>query len=39
MCRNGLSLTTAAEVLGISRRTVTYYRTARKAIPRTVWLK
>lgn len=38
MFRNALSLTKAAEALGISRRMVSYYRTAHKAIPRTVWL-
>lgn len=38
MHRNGLSLTTAAEALGISRRMVSYYRTAHKAIPRAIWL-
>lgn len=38
MHRNNLSLTTAAEALGISRRMVSYYRTAHKAIPRTIWL-
>ena len=38
MCRNNLSLTTAAEALGISRRMVSYYRTAHKAIPRSIWL-
>lgn len=38
MHRNGLSLISAAEALGISRRTVSYYRTANKAIPRTIWL-
>ena len=38
MHRNGLSLTTAAEALGISRRMVSDYRTAHKAIPRTIWL-
>ncbi|MBK7423595.1 MAG: DUF2442 domain-containing protein [Propionivibrio sp.] len=38
MRRNGLSLTTAAEALGISRRMVSYYRTAHKAIPRAIWL-
>ena len=36
--RNGLSLTTAAEALGMSRRMISYYRTAQKAIPRHVWL-
>lgn len=38
MHRNGLSLTTAAEALGISRRMISYYRTAHKAIPRAIWL-
>ncbi|VFM99836.1 MAG: Protein of unknown function (DUF2442) [Candidatus Kentron sp. G] len=38
MHRNGLSLSTAAEALGISRRMVSYYRTAHKAIPRQTWL-
>ena len=38
MYRNDLSLSTAAEALGISRRMVSYYRTAHKAIPRTIWL-
>lgn len=38
MRRNDLSLTTAAEALGISRRMVSYYRTAHKAIPRLTWL-
>ena len=38
MHRNDLSLTTAAEALGISRRMVSYYRTAHKAIPCSIWL-
>lgn len=38
MHRNGLSLTTAAQALGISRRMVSYYRTAQKQIPRQTWL-
>lgn len=38
MLRNQLSLSTAAEALGISRRMVSYYRTAAKAIPRAIWL-
>ena len=38
MHRNDLSLTTAAEALGISRRMVSYYRTAQKSIPRAIWL-
>jgi hypothetical protein len=33
-----LSLNTAAEALGISRRMVSYYRTAQKSIPRSIWL-
>ena len=38
MHRNTLSLTSAAEALGISRRMVSYYRTAHKNIPRQTWL-
>jgi hypothetical protein len=38
MRRNGLSLDTAAEALGISRRSVGDYRTARRPIPRAIWL-
>ncbi len=38
MIRNGLSLTGVADALGISRRMVSYYRTAHKAIPRSIWL-
>lgn len=38
MRRNQLSLTTAAEALGLSRRMVSYYRTAQRPIPKTVWL-
>ena len=38
MRRNHLSLTTAAEALGLSRRMVSYYRTAQRPIPKTVWL-
>ena len=38
MHRNGLSLNTAAEALGVSRRMVSYYRTAQKPIPRSIWL-
>jgi hypothetical protein len=38
MRRNQLSLTTAAEALGLSRRMVSYYRTAQRSIPKTVWL-
>ncbi len=38
MYRNNLSLSSAAEALGISRRMVSYYRTAHKAIPRAIWL-
>ena len=36
--RNGLSLSGVAQALGISRRMVSYYRTAAKAIPRSIWL-
>src|SRR5450830_473540 len=38
MYRNQLSLSGTAEALGISRRMVSYYRTAHKAIPRSIWL-
>lgn len=38
MRHNGLSLNTAAESLGLSRRMVSYYRTAQKSIPRAIWL-
>jgi hypothetical protein len=38
MHRNKLSLAGAADALGISRRMVSYYRTAHKAIPRAIWL-
>ncbi|RFO96791.1 hypothetical protein DIC66_11510 [Rhodoferax lacus] len=38
MLRNQLSLSSAAEALGISRRMVSYYRTAAKSIPRAIWL-
>ena len=38
MHRNGLSLALAAQALGISRRMVSYYRTAHKPIPRSIWL-
>ncbi len=38
MRRNNLSLQTAAQALGISRRMVSYYRTAQKPVPRAIWL-
>lgn len=38
MLRNGLSLPTAAAALGLSRRMIAYYKTAKKPIPRHVWL-
>ena len=38
MHRNRLSLSSAAEALGISRRMVSYYRTGTKPIPRSIWL-
>jgi len=36
--RNNLSLTTAGEALGVSRRMISYYKTATKPIPRAIWL-
>lgn len=38
MHRNKLTLDTAAEALGISRRMVAYYRNAEKPIPKHIWL-
>lgn len=38
MHRNNLSLSGAATALGISRRMVSYYRTAHKPIPKSIWL-
>ncbi len=38
MLRNKLSLSGVADALGISRRMVSYYRTAHKTIPRSIWL-
>lgn len=38
MHRNGLTLDTAAEALGISRRMLAYYRSGQKPIPRHIWL-
>lgn len=38
MHRSDLSLSSAAEALGISRRMVSYYRAAQKPIPRAIWL-
>jgi hypothetical protein len=38
MRRNDLSLTTAAEALGLSRRMVSDYRTAQRPIPKPLWL-
>lgn len=38
MRRNQLSLQTAADALGLSRRTVAYYRKGVKPIPRQTWL-
>ncbi|MFA7241772.1 MAG: DUF2442 domain-containing protein [Sulfuricellaceae bacterium] len=37
MKRNQLSLSTAAESLGLSRRTVACYRAGAKPIPRAIW--
>jgi predicted transcriptional regulator len=36
--RNGLSLTNAAEALGLSRRQVAYYASGEHEVPRTVLL-
>jgi DNA-binding XRE family transcriptional regulator len=36
--RNGLSLTQAAQAIGLSRRTVSQYRTGARPVPRTVTL-
>ncbi|MFA7488085.1 MAG: hypothetical protein WCY72_08375 [Lysobacteraceae bacterium] len=38
MARHRLSLSTAAEALGLSRRMLAYYRSGEKAIPKTVGL-
>lgn len=38
MHRNGLTLDSAAEALGISRRMLVYYRNGDKPIPRHIWL-
>jgi hypothetical protein len=38
MHRNKLTLDTAAEALGISRRMVAYYRNGEKPIPKNIWL-
>ena len=38
MHRNGLTLVTAAEALGISRRMLAYYRSGQKPIPKHIWL-
>ena len=38
MYRNGLTLDTAAEALGISRRMLAYYRSGQKPIPKHIWL-
>ncbi len=38
MHRNGLTLDSASEALGISRRMLAYYRNGEKPIPRHIWL-
>lgn len=38
MHRNGLTLDSAAEALGISRRMLVYYRNGDKSIPKHIWL-
>ena len=37
-CKHGLSLTAAAEALGLSRHTIAYYVSAEQEVPRTVLL-
>jgi hypothetical protein len=38
MHRNGLTLDSASEALGISRRMLAYYRNGEKPIPKHIWL-
>lgn len=38
MHSHGLTLNTAADALGMSRRMLAYYRSGAKPVPRTVWL-
>jgi hypothetical protein len=38
MYRNSLTLDTASEALGISRRMLAYYRNGEKPIPKHIWL-
>ncbi|MBI5445741.1 MAG: DUF2442 domain-containing protein [Deltaproteobacteria bacterium] len=38
MHRNGLSMSQAAEALGMSQRMIAYYRSGAKPIPKHVWL-
>jgi hypothetical protein len=38
MHRNQLTLDTASEALGISRRMLAYYRNGEKPIPKHIWL-
>jgi hypothetical protein len=38
MHRNGLTLDSASEALGISRRMLVYYRNGEKPIPKNIWL-
>ena len=38
MHRNSLTLDTAAEALGISRRMLAYYRVGQKPLPKHIWL-
>lgn len=38
MHRNGLTLDSAAEALGVSRRMLVYYRNGDKPIPKHIWL-
>jgi uncharacterized protein DUF2442 len=38
MYRNNLTLDTASQALGISRRMLAYYRSGQKPVPRYIWL-
>lgn len=38
MHRNGFTLDTAAQAIGISRRMLAYYRSGQKPVPRHIWL-
>ena len=38
MERNNLSLSRAAEAIGMTRRMIAYYKNGSRSIPKTVWL-